>query len=280
MSATRAKTSLGNQALGRAGRSWSRCAEPGAGSRAGPEGDVSSAAQCEGTSRRCQPWPRQLQHRHCSAELMFVNVWILLRSILTAAINPSVYLLTCCIRGVIFQSAPKIHCYCWRQRLHFVPHARFWILFFQILALNRNHGQQQSRCSGGTAEPGRRSAGDGAGRTAGAMPPCPSRPCARQPDQHHGALLCSSSSSYDPRGAKSVLGAQTLMCRWSQLFSGFSFQHRHLHIFYYELIPNLLLEKDQTSPYAFVGCFLCLLLSHYPGFEVRLKGTCESLPAG
>ena len=59
---------------------------------------------------------------------------------------------------------------------------------------------------------------------------------------------------------------------WSRLFSGFSFQRCHLHIFYYELIPNLLSEKDQTSPYVFVGCSLCLLLSCYPGFEVRLKG--------
>lgn len=61
-------------------------------------------------------------------------------------------------------------------------------------------------------------------------------------------------------------------CGWSQLFSGFSFQHCHLHISHYELIPNLLSEKDQTSPYVFVSCFLCLLLSRYPGFEVRLKG--------
>lgn len=49
-------------------------------------------------------------------------------------------------------------------------------------------------------------------------------------------------------------------------------KHCRLPIFCYELIPNLLSEKDQTSPYVFVGCFLCLLLSRYPGFEVRLKG--------
>lgn len=61
-------------------------------------------------------------------------------------------------------------------------------------------------------------------------------------------------------------------CGRSQLFAGFPFQHCHLHVFYYELIPNLLSEKDQTSPFVFVGCFLCLLLSRLTGFEVRLKG--------
>lgn len=52
---------------------------------------------------------------------------------------------------------------------------------------------------------------------------------------------------------------RTHTCGCSQLSSGFSLQHCHSHIFYYELIPNLLLEKDQTSPYVFVGCLLCLL---------------------
>lgn len=51
---------------------------------------------------------RQLRHGDCSAKLTFVNVWILLRYISTAAINSLIYLLTCCIRGVIFNSAAEM----------------------------------------------------------------------------------------------------------------------------------------------------------------------------
>lgn len=73
--------------------------------------DVPNAAQCEVQWDQL-PVPglgtRQLQHCDCRAELTSVSVWVLLRCVSTAPINPSIHLLTCCIKGVIFNSASAI----------------------------------------------------------------------------------------------------------------------------------------------------------------------------